>query len=160
MLNVQPLSQRDPRWKDKKLGFSSYTIGSKGCTVTAFTMLVNYVYGSIFGVDQVNDKLKEFDAFAKDQYGQKSLLIWYKGAQAYPKLKWIERLVNYNNVKTWWYINIHKIPVCVEVNAWSIGAPRHWVLFCGDQKCADPWTGAIISTSKYPATGDALFQKA
>jgi hypothetical protein len=159
MLAVKPLSQRDPRWKLKKLGFSDYTIGSKGCTITTATMLVNYVYNFDLGVDQFNESMKKVDGFAKDQYGQKALLIWYKVAQVYPRLKWIERLVNYNNAKTWWYVNVHKIPVCVEVHAFSIGAPKHWVLFIGDKKMADPWTGVIESTSKYPATGNAFYQK-
>jgi len=160
MLDVKPLSQRDPRWATKKLGFSTYSIGSKGCTITAFTILVNYVYGANYGVDEVNEKLKEFQAFAKDMNGQRSLLIWSLAAKAYPKLKWIYRDYNYNNSKVWWYVNIHKIPVCVEVNAWAIGAPKHWVLYLGSQKMADPWTGKIEATSKYPATGDALYQRA
>lgn len=160
MLAVTPLSQRDPKWGDVLLGFSNYRIKSKGCTLTAFTMLVNYVYGSKLGVNEVNDKLKEYQAFAKDQYGQRALLIWSLAAKAYPKLKWIYREYNYNNTRVSWYVYIHKVPVCVEVNAWSIGAPKHWVLYLGSQKMADPWTGTIESTSKYPATGDALYQRA
>jgi hypothetical protein len=111
------------------------------------------------GVDQVNDALKKVDGFAKDSYGQKSLLIWSKVPVVYPKLKWIWRDYNYNNVKVSWYVYVHKIPVMVEVNAWSIGAPKHWVLYLGSQKMIDPWIGTIVSTSKYPATGDALYQR-
>jgi hypothetical protein len=159
MLNVKPLSQRDPRWKDKKLGFSTYSIGSKGCTITCLTMLVNYVYNFDLRVDQFNEAMKKVDGFAKDSYGQKSLIIWSKVPIAYPKLKWIYRDYNYSNTKVSWYVYVHKIPVCVEVNAWSIGAPKHWVLFCGDRKMADPWTGVIESTAKYPLTGDALYQR-
>jgi len=159
MLNVTPLSQRDSRWGDKKLGFSTYPIKSKGCTITALTCLVNYVYGYDLGVDQFNEAMKAVDGFAPDQNKQKSLIIWSKVAIVYPKLKWIWRDYNYNNSKVWWYVNIHKIPVCVEVNAWSIGAPKHWVLYLGSQKMVDPWVGTIVSTSKYPATGDALYQK-
>lgn len=159
MMTVKPLSQRDPRWKDKKLGFSTYSIGSKGCTITCLTALVNYVYGYDLGVDQFNEALKAVDGFGKDANGQKSLVIWAKVPVAYPKLKFIYRDYNYNNIKVSWYVYIHKIPVCVEVNATSIGAPKHWVLYLGSQKMMDPWTGTIESTSKYPATGDALYQK-
>lgn len=159
MLNVTPLSQRDPRWKDKKLGFSTYPIGQKGCTLTCITMLVNFVDGTSLGVDEVNDKLRAVEAFAMDSYKQKSLIIWYKVPLAFPSLKWILREYNYNNTKVAWYVYVHKIPVCVEVNAWSIGAPKHWVLFLGNQKMADPWTGTIVATTKYPLTGDALYQR-
>lgn len=160
MLNVSPLSQRDPRWKDKKLGFSTYSIGAKGCTITCLTGLVNFVYGSNLGVDEFNEAMRKVDGFAKDSYGQKSLILWYKVPQAFPRLKWITRDYNYSNAKVSWYVYIHKIPVCVEVNAWSIGAPKHWVLFLGSQKMMDPWTGTIESTAKYPVTGDALYQRA
>ena len=159
MLDVKPLSQRDPRWKDKKLGFSTYPIGQKGCTITALTCLVNYIYGSNIGVDEFNDAIKKVDGFAPDLNKQKSLIIWSKVPAVYPRLKWIWRDYNYNNVKVSWYVYIHKIPVVVKVHAWSIGAPEHWVLYIGSQKMVDPWTGTIVSTSKYPATGDALYQR-
>ncbi|HSV86278.1 MAG TPA: hypothetical protein VLH85_06865, partial [Levilinea sp.] len=42
MFNVQPLSQQDPRWKDKYLGSSTdITIGQYGCLLTSMTMLAN-----------------------------------------------------------------------------------------------------------------------
>ena len=59
MFNTQPLSQRDPRWKDIRLGFSSEgrTIGTDGCTLTCLTMVANG-----FGFNEtpatLNDKLK------------------------------------------------------------------------------------------------------
>jgi hypothetical protein len=158
MLIVAPLSQRDPRWAKTKLGFSPYTIGSDGCTVTAFTMLVNFVYRTSYRVDEVNEKLKSVDAFAKNTAGYKCLLIWSAACKAYPRLKFTWRAYNYDNPKTWWSINILKMPVMVEVNAASIGAYRHWVLYLGDQKCVDPWVGQLVSTAKYPATGCAFYQ--
>jgi hypothetical protein len=53
------ISQRDPRWKDEKLGFDdTFTIGSDGCTLTCLSMLVNGI-----GFDEtpssMNRKLKE-----------------------------------------------------------------------------------------------------
>lgn len=41
MLN---LSQNDPRWKDKKMNKSKYTIGSNGCTCTALCDLWSKFY--------------------------------------------------------------------------------------------------------------------
>jgi len=158
MLNAKPLSQRNPRWALKKLGFSNYTIGGKGCTLTALTSLVNFTYNFDLTPDQLNDQLKKFEAFAEDKHGEKALVIWSRVSLAYPKLKWVYRDYKYSNTKVAWYIYVHKIPVMVEVNAWSIGAPRHWVLYCGGQLMIDPWTGSIRSTAVYPATGDALYQ--
>lgn len=51
------ISQQDPAWKNKKLGFSSYTIGTDGCTLTCLTMLLNG-FGHTESPATMNDKLK------------------------------------------------------------------------------------------------------
>jgi hypothetical protein len=52
------LSQRDPRWKDEKLGFDdTATIGTDGCALICLTMLVNgYRFNET--PDTLNQKLK------------------------------------------------------------------------------------------------------
>jgi hypothetical protein len=40
---VEPLSQRDPRWRSTILGFSSYSIGSQGCALTCAAMIARLV---------------------------------------------------------------------------------------------------------------------
>lgn len=152
MINVPLYSQRDARWRDKYVGFSRLRFGSYGCTVTALSSFLSYVYNEKLTPDVVNEKLKAVQAFSG------ALLVWYRVPYAFPKMKWIKRAYNYSNTEVAWYVYVKKLPVMVEVNAYSIGAARHWVLFCGDRKMMDPWTGKFESTSKYPTTGYALYQ--
>lgn len=153
-MTVQPLSQRDIRWRNKTLGFSRLTIGGYGCTLTSLTMLINYIEGKNYTPDQVNERLKAVKAFSG------ALLLWARVPLAYPSLKFIKRAYNYSNTDVAWNIYVRKVPVLVEVNAASIGAVKHWVLFIGDKKMCDPWTGSIQSTSKYPLTGYSVYHRA
>jgi len=152
MIDVPVYSQRDSRWRDKYVGFSRLRFATSGCTVTALSSFLSSVYNEKLTPDVVNEKLKAVNAFSG------ALLIWYRVPYAFPKLKWIKRAYNYNNTEVAWYVYVKKTPVMVEVNAASIGAARHWVLFLGSGKMMDPWTGKIENTSKYPPTGYALYQ--
>ncbi len=58
MFTVNPLSQNDPAWKSKRLGFdNSNTIGKWGCLLTCLAMVADR-----YGYDEtplsLNDKLK------------------------------------------------------------------------------------------------------
>lgn len=153
-MTITPLSQRDARWGNKYLGFSKLKIFNYGCTITALTMLLNYVEGRSYRVDEVNEKLKVAKAF------QGALLIWSRVPLAFPILKWVKRAYNYNNADVAWNVYVRKMPVMVEVNGAKIGAPRHWILFKGGGKANDPWTGKEISTSYYPTTGYSIYHRA
>lgn len=152
-MTIKPLSQRDPRWAKKTLGFSRLTIGSYGCTITALACLLNYVEGKSYRVDEVNEKLKAVKAF------QGALLIWSRVPLAFPSISWGSRHYSYNNVTVAWHVYVKKMPVMVEVNGAKIGAPRHWLLFIGSGQAIDPWTGKIISTTYYPTTGFSTYSR-
>lgn len=152
-MEVLPLSQRDPRWGNKLLGFSKLKIKDYGCTLTSLTCLINYLYKTDYTPDQVNEYLKRANAFSGP------LIVWSRVPVAFSKLKFIWRGYNYDNAKVSFYVYLKKMPVMVEVNAAKIGAVKHWVLFLGSKKMMDPWTGAIEPTSKYPLTGYSLFDK-
>lgn len=154
-MNYQVMSQRDPQWAQKYLGFSTKTIGNFGCTITCLTMLLNRTFGWQLTPIDVNNRLKEFGAFSG------ALILWARVPLAYPQLKWVYRDYNYSNAKVAWYVYIRKIPVMVEVNGAKIGASKHWVLFTGNREMVDPWPigGAVRPTSYYPLTGDALFDR-
>jgi hypothetical protein len=159
------LSQRDPRWAKKTLGFTRTTIGNFGCTLVALTSWLNRTFGLSMTPDQVNQRLKDNKAYSDGvTIGKGNLIVWARVPGAFPdvmtRFKFVERGYNYSNVKVAWQIYVKNNPVLVEVNGAKIGAPRHWVLFIGGQKAMDPWTGKIISTSYYPATGYAIFSKA
>lgn len=153
-MQVTPLSQRSPKWGNLNLGFSALKIKDYGCTLTALTCLLNYIENANYTPDQVNENLKKVKAFSG------ALLIWSRVPLAYPSLKWIKRAYNYNNLEVSTYVYVRKLPVMVEVNASKIGAVRHWVLYCSNRQCVDPWQGKIVSTSTYPATGFSLYQRA
>ena len=55
-------SQRDPKWKDKKLGDSSLTLGYFGCAVSAVAMLLSG-HGYKEDPDSLNEKLKKSGGF-------------------------------------------------------------------------------------------------
>ena len=154
MIPVTTFSQRDPKWANKKLGFSNLTIGNYGCTLTCLSSLISYVYQETYKPDKVNELLKNANAYVG------ALVLWSRIPLAFNKVKFIKRVYSYNNLETSYYVYVRKMPVLVEVNAAKIGAPRHWVLFLGNQKCLDPWDGTIKSTSTYPLTGEAFIQKA
>lgn len=129
------LSQRDLKWANIKLGFSDSTIGLYGCTITCLAMIIGTT------PDVVNDRLKAVNGFASG-----NLLIWSKIPEAFPGIT-----IN----RVWSYINddvlAHVPNVLVEVPAAPIGGNgSHWVVYIGDHKLNDPWTGTERPTSDFP----------
>lgn len=154
MLQVTPISQRDPRWSKQLLGFSkTRTIGSDGCVLVSLCVLINYIQGTKLTPPEVNAKLKKANAF----WG--ALMVWQNVPEAFPSLKFIARSRKYFNPTVWSYINVRKTPVLVEGDGKSIGGFIHWVLFVGGQKAMDPWSGKFVSTKTYPPRGYALYQR-
>lgn len=160
MFDVPLFSQRDSAWSADRVGFSNYRISSQGCTLTALAAYLKFL-----GYD-VNPRIVNNELIKLGEYGPKNpfgayqgaLLVWNNLWRAYPKLKApVQRVKAYSNmrVSAWVYVT-PRLPAFVEVNAASIGASKHWVLYLGDRKCLDPWTGNIVPTSKYPAIGYCL----
>src|SRR3990167_3222485 len=143
---MQPLNQRDPRWARQQLGTSNTTIGSHGCTITCIAMLVGTT------PDVVNKELKRVGAFANG-----NLVIWSKVPIAFPQLIFVKRVNSYNNADV-----LANLPCLVEVD--FDGSPNtfgnHWVLFIGNKRLLDPWTGQNRPTSTYPILkGYAIYKK-
>lgn len=139
---MEALSQRDPRWKDIPLGTSqTTTIGSHGCTITAIAMLAGLT------PDEVNRRLLQVQGYAST-----NLVIWSKIKEAIPWLDHEKRVYSYNNEDV--KLAIEKYGGClIEVDFdGKISTPRdqHWVVYKGDQKMIDPWTGSEKPTSYYP----------
>ena len=143
---MQPLSQRDSKWANIKLGNGVGTIGDYGCTITALACLL----GTTPIV--VNDKLKANGGFGGTT---KNLVVWSALSKAFPQIISAERITSYDNEKV--KQAIEKNGGClVEVDGTRIGASRHWVLYIGNQEMIDPWTGVIKATSYYPPVGCAI----
>lgn len=159
MIQIQPLSQRDSRWGWRTLGFSSALIRDYGCVITCLTMLARET-----DVSRVNDLLKSTGNY--NYYNNPggaylgNLVVWGNIPRALKNLKYVARVKPYNNEAVKAHI-AKGFPVIVQVDAAPIGAPQtdHYVLFLGDQKLADPWTGTIRPTSDFPVLkGYALYE--
>lgn len=136
------LSQRDPRWKDKKIGTSNSTIGGYGCTLTCLSM-------------QAGLNPDEFDHLMTAVGGfQGDLILWQKIHSAVPWLNFPDNGRHYTYDNDLVKQAIEKYGSClVEVDfdgITSTPSDRHWVLYIGNQRCIDPWTGNEVATSKYP----------
>jgi len=142
-------SQRDPRWKDEKIGNTNSSIGDYGCTITCIAMLAGIT------PTEVNKRLIGANGYLRD------LVIWTRIEQAIPWLKFEWRGWTYDNTK---------VSKAIEDNGGCLvevdfdGTPRtndkHWVLYTGNQKMHDPWTGTVRLTSAYPlVTGYSIINK-
>lgn len=142
-MNLQLLSQHDPRWANINLGTSNGFIKDYGCTLTAVSIR--------FGVtpDFLNKRLNEVNGFApsnpNDPYNpEKNLIIWKKLEEALPGVQFVYKYSTYDNEKV---KNI--LPCVVQVDAAPIGGRSHWVLYIGNQQLIDPFDGKVKPTSTY-----------
>ena len=132
-------SQRDFKWINEQIGNTPSTIGNYGCTITCIGMLAGIT------PSEVNKRLTDVGGYLND------LVRWTKIEEAIPWLEFEWRGYSYDNTKV--KEAIEKNGGClVEVDfdgATATPGDRHWVLFTGDGKMQDPWTGTIEPTSKY-----------
>lgn len=128
------LSQRDLRWGGMYQGFSNLYIRDYGCTITCLAMIIGTT------PDVVNQRLKAVNGFLG------ALVIWGKIEEAFPGIK-AKRVWSYDNTDV-----LANVPnVLVEVPAYPIGGTgKHWVVFIGNHRLNDPWTGLERATSDFP----------
>lgn len=159
MFATTPLSQQDPRWKNKRLGQDTITIGKWGCLLTCMTMVANG-----FGADEtpetLNDKLKGAGGFIG------ALVI----PAAMPRVVGGVRFVNYipceNQPAPISEINATLAagkPVIVEVDySPAHGLQNHWVVLYDrkgdDYLIHDPWpfpveSKEVLLTARYGFAG-------
>lgn len=132
--------QRDSKWAKIGLGTSrTTTIGSHGCTITCVAMLAGLT------PDVINQRMKDSNAFANT-----NLVIWNKIKEAIPHLEFDWRGYTYENDRVSKAVEEHG-GCLVEVDFDGTGRDddRHWVLFIGNKKLYDPWTGTERPTSTY-----------
>jgi hypothetical protein len=145
MFNTQPLSQRDPRWKDVLLGFggNGITIGSDGCTLTCLAMVANGL-GFQETPATLNDKLK---ALGPGAGFSGALLVFGGVGQALPGMV-LKNFVRCPNIAAP-LMDINAAldagkPVIVELDQSPLpGFQNHWVVLYarqgGDYLILDPW---------------------
>ena len=158
MLNLTLFSQRDPKWANDLMAGGG-KLKDFGCTVTCLSSISTY-----YGLPQTPKTLNKADIyFTRTINGKKvgtNLVDWVKATKIL-QAKSYKRVRSYNNAEVAFNVYILRRPVLVEVDAKPIGNPggRHWVVFVGDRKAFDPWTGTITPTSKWNAKGYCLINK-
>lgn len=141
---IMIVSQRDNKWSGIKVGSGDATIGQVGCTITC----LGYCVGMT--PDKVNEAMKRVGGY------QVNLVIWSKTLEAIGVKSY--RYTAYDNTKVLEAIS-NNGACLVEVDAKSIGGTgRHWVVFTGNKKCQDPWTGTERPTTDFTPTGYATVE--
>jgi hypothetical protein len=162
MVDVRPLSQMDPRWKDKPLGASSMTIGKYGCLMTSMTMVANSL-GFDLTPDTVNEKMKAVSGF------QGALIIPALFPKAVPGMLYNSYIQCRDQPAPLAEIDASLAagkPVIVEVNyAPDAGLQNHWIVLYekrgSDYLIRDPYPFPAdtkelpLLTSRYKFAGSA-----
>jgi hypothetical protein len=144
MFITQPLSQRDPRWRHVRLGFSGLTIGSDGCTLTCLTMIANGL-GYSETPATLNDKLRAL-GLGKGYRGPR--MVWAGLPRALPQIKlagYIGRDADSIDMQRVDAALAANKPVLCEVDlSPAPGFQNHWILLVAkegdDYVIHDPWT--------------------
>lgn len=146
-LPIQPLSQRDERWKLKRLGTSTTTIGNYGCLLTCWSMMAIYFGHEDMLPDVLNELFK-----TKGAYDQGNLLNFYKAGDVFDDVTADEFYNCYDLPcdlsKIYSYLDAKKPVIALVDFEPTPGIQTHFVLIHGynDEKkedllCIDPWTG-------------------
>ena len=135
-------SQRDWRWRWKRLGNSWSTIGGYGCFLTSLSMMVGK------RPDEVNEILKKAGAFNKD------LIISEKAAMALNS-KYTGKEYDIDKPPSW-------SPSIKEVDmSPAKGKQQHFclrVIENGIRYIIDPWTGQRQRITFYPFVSYRCFR--
>lgn len=146
------LSQRDPKWRDVKMGNTPFTISHYGCLLTDVSMLSSY-YGEYKSPKELAKKL----SFTKD-----GLLIWSSIPKVLP-FKLNKRYYKRDQKALLQALKQPGMAVALQVDGY------HWVLGLGVYKFApwivriwDPWNNRKYAFPLSPykkITGMATFHE-
>jgi hypothetical protein len=153
--NLVRISQQDLKWKDKKLGNSSLTIGSYGCALTCVAM---YLSGFDYPEDpaSLNAKMKSKGGFVD------ASIAWCTVSAIYPKIKYNDLIICRDTDAPIDMIGNSLAagqPVLLEVDSSpKCGLQTHWVVAYQkvgkDFLILDPWpypsdTGEVSLVARY-----------
>lgn len=140
------LSQRDPKWRYKKIGQSNLTIGNYGCLITDISMFSDW-YGKYRDPAWMSKNL---------QFTQGGLLIWKSIDSSKLPMKFVYRYYTKNDAKIREILASRDGVCLLQVNS------NHWVALVGysrlyGYRVADPFYGDVIYLNKrgYRITGFA-----
>jgi len=157
-LQVPLFSQRDPQWANKKLGFSSETIGGFGCLLSVMSMLSKY-YGKDTDPGRLNDLLKNLKP--SPGYADPNLYKWYDGVpKIWPDISCTAIIDTPSAVTAAQFKSMEDElnagrPVVLEVDFIPSTSQEdmHFVLLIGKEDgnwiVADPWYGDVSNLTRY-----------
>lgn len=142
LIDMPPLWQNDPRWKNLKLGNSNLTIGGWGCTLSCLSIIAGVT------PDVFNERLKAVGGFAGAN------IYWKMVEVAYPYLRYLKAIDCYydpaplDEIDNYLRLGITSL-VQVDLNPSTPQMDQHWVQINGkdgsDYIANDPLTGKRIS---------------
>lgn len=144
MFTIIPLSQNDPGWKSKRLGFdNSNTIGKWGCLLTCLAMVADR-HGYNETPLSLNDKLK---GLGPNVGFMGALVVPASLPRVLPRLRFRNYIECHNSPAPIADIDASlasEMPVIVEVDySAAPGLQNHWVVLykksAGDYLIRDPW---------------------
>jgi hypothetical protein len=171
ILDVEPLSQRDPRWEGDVLGQNtghSKTIGNWGCLLTAYNVMGRYLNITSRNPGGDNEHYTIMGAFSGPAIMPGALKTAYPTAVTYHgyKTRGDDRMRP--QIREWLDMGI-PVPARVDFNPSTAQWEQHWVLligYKGDSEfwMMDPWFGDVERVNvRYPISGsdvlEALFYK-
>lgn len=126
--------QRDPRWRDNKLGSSGVTIGGYGCAVTSLAMLITHTGKATTPL--------ELDEWLTSHFGYSNgnLVNWGTIDKFTPNLRFMGVTVG---------TNLYPCIAEVDLIPTNSKFDQHFVVDLGDGMCADPWEGRVRPLSDF-----------
>ena len=167
--NVPQYSQRDPEWKDDRLGYANNpdpgTIEYYGCALTSTAMVFKY-----YGVDVTPKSLNNW-LISNNGYNDYDSINWYQAVDFSDNIlslyfkNYISELADLSKINS--YLDAGR-PVIAHVNLYDSNAPggTHFVVITGYEDnnvyiLNDPWDGQIhrlnenCYATKYNTAGSA-----
>jgi len=149
ILSIPIIAQGDPRWKDRRLGFSDVSIGGYGCAIACLAMLGAYAqHEPPIPLDELNETLK-----SNDVYYAHNMLRWPFVETVYPSLLYVTRVDIGAQLATPAQLKLisdhlsRGVPVVIYVDSSKVqpGLQQHFVLVTGydgaRMTIQDPWHG-------------------
>ena len=126
---LERFSQNDPRWKNKRIGNSTCTIGRWGCTISSIATL-----GTYFGERKTPDELASKLDFTND-----GRILWQSISRVYDKMKFKWRFYTFDKNLIDKSLSDPNTVVLLNVDH-----NYHWISalskIFGYYRCSDPWT--------------------
>lgn len=158
--NIAAIGQRDPKWKDRKLGTSTTTIGQAGCVLTCATIIARF-YGHDIWPDWLNEQMVKVGGYYDDNLWQ-----WHKLSQVFPDIRAHELIDCYSVPAPLERIDQrleegHPVIVCVDFDP-KAGVQTHFVVIFGkegeDYYIADPWYNDVaLFSERYGDPAKAIY---